>query len=178
MTWHYEETVSAAVKSRSRLVRNLAISISFCFALLVADLKSNYIVRLTGDAMDWRSRVLAGIGSIDCGRVEIRGDPSQATKCALEANTRSQSFRVIYNIQGIDESLAGGFVRTRHGAVFGLTFYGCPMGCGFSLWAQRVQVTPCPQPYHLYVNPNGRISCFQEQLSYPHDIMSPNAEPF
>jgi hypothetical protein len=158
--------VSEPIKRRSRLVRYLGIAALLCIAVLVADSESYYVVPVTGDAMDWVSHFLAGFGGINCGRIGVRGDPSAATKCALEANAEGHPFRVVYNLPGIDASAADGFVRTRHGAILALRFSGCSTGCGFSLLQQRVQIKPCPQPYHLYINPKGRLNCFQEQLSY------------
>jgi len=133
---------------------------------------------VTGDAMDWESHYLAGVRSADCGRVKIRGDASSSTQCALQAEAQGKPFRVVYNIQGIDSIVAGGVVRTPAGKLLALSYDSCPSGCGFSMLQQRVRITPCPQPYHLYVNPKGRVNCFQEQLSYPKNIMSPNMEPY
>ena len=33
--------------------------------------------------------------------------------------------------------------------------------------------SPCPKPYHLWVNSKGRVNCFQQQLSYPRGLSSP-----
>ena len=128
--------------------------------------------RLTGDRMDWESQFLAGLRSVNCGRVRIRGDASLATRCALHADAERKPFRVIYEIQGYDSNVAGAVVRTRKGRLLFLSFD------GMSFLRQRVDVTPCPQPYHLYVNPLGRINCFHEELSYPQNIASPNMEPY
>jgi len=168
------------VKRRRRWILWAFVLIVACFVLLLADLMNlpYHLVPVIGDAMDWRSHYLAGLSSVNCGRVTVRGDAAAATQCALQAQARAQPFRVIYNIQGIDSIVAGGIVRTPRGALLAMSYDSCPYGCGFSLLQQRVQVAPCPQPYHLYVNPKGRINCFQPQLSYPRNIMSPNAEPY
>ena len=139
---------------------------------------SLWVVRITGDAMDWRSHYLAGLSSINCGRVEVRGDPTKATQCALKANSEGRPFRVAYNIQGFDALVTGGIVRKPNGKLLALQFDSCPSGCGFSLLQQRVSVSSCPEPNQLYVNPKGRLNCFQPQLSYPRNIMSPNVEPY
>jgi hypothetical protein len=128
--------------------------------------------RLTGDRMDWESQLLAGLRSVNCGRVRIRGDASLATQCALHANAEGKPFRVIYEIQGYDSNVAGAVVRTHSGRLLFLSYD------GMSLLRQRIGVSPCPQPYHLYVNPLGRINCFQQELSYPQNIASPNMEPY
>jgi hypothetical protein len=169
-------SVSDAVKRRPRLVRYLAIAAIFCFAILAADSYSYRIVGVTGDAMDWVSHFLAGFGGVNCGRVGSRSDPSRATQCALEANASGRPFRVIYNLWAIDSSTAVGLVRTGHGRIFALGFSGCSTGCYFSLLAQRVQVKPCPQPYHLYLNRKGHISCV-EQVS-DSDGGMPKGEQF
>jgi hypothetical protein len=132
-----------------------------------------------GDAMDWRSRWLAGSHSINCGRVRIGQNPNQATKCGLEANAEGRPFRVRYDIQGWDSEVAGGLIRTGDGHLYALCFDGNPSGGGrTSLWGQTVAVAPCPEPTRLYVNPKGRLNCFQAALSYPRGITSANTEPY
>jgi hypothetical protein len=136
------------------------------------------LVRVTGDAMDWRSHYAAGLFSTNCGRVRVREDAARATECALKANSEGRPFRVVYDIQGFDSTVAGGIVRKSDGKLLALQFDGCPTGCGFSMLGQRVSVTSCPQPNRLYVNPKGRLNCFQPQLSFPQNLMSPNIEPY
>lgn len=158
------------------MILRVLIPSVICCALLFA--YSDRLFYLTGDEMDWKSHYLAGLGSTNCGRAEVGEIASQVTQCALTADAKGEPFRAIYNIQGIDSRIAGGIVRTRSGKLLALTYDSCPAGCGFSMLRQRVWVTPCPQPYHLYVNPKGRINCFQPGLSYPQNIMSPNFEPY
>jgi hypothetical protein len=132
-----------------------------------------------GDAMERRSRQLATMGAINCGRVGIGGNPKKPTDCALAANSAGAPFRIRYDIQGIDSDVAGGFARTPDGQLFALSFDGDPTGGGgTSFTRQHVTVTECPKPYHFYVNPMGRLNCFQPQLSPPANIMSPNFEPY
>ena len=141
--------------------------------LLAASMQLTLLLtRVTGDRMDWESHFLAGFWSVNCGRVSIRGDASLATQCALHANAEGKSFRVVYEIRGYDSSVAGAVVRTHSGRLLFLSYD------GMSFLRQRIGVTPCPQPYHLYVNPLGRLNCFQEGLSYPQNIASPNMEPY
>ena len=172
--------MASATKRKWRLVLWILLSVLACFAFWVVDsVGLTYpLVPATGDAMDWESHYLAGLGSVNCGRVKIRGDASSATQCAVQAETQGKPFRVVYNIQGFDAIVAGGIVRTPSGKLLALSYDSCPSGCGFSLLQQRVGVVPCPQPYHLYVNPKGRVNCFQEKLSYPKNLMSPNVEPY
>jgi hypothetical protein len=131
-----------------------------------------------GDLMDWKGRYLSGSRGVNCGRVKVGADTSVATQCALKADASGQPFRVTYEIQGYDEIVAGGIVRRPDGRVFALSYYGCPSGCGYDLFEQSVEVTACPHPYHLYVNPKGRLNCFQPELSYPKSITLPNFEPY
>ena len=140
---------------------------------------STVVVRVFGDSMDWHSRRLMGWRGIDCGTVKIGADPRPATDCALKAQSDGKSFRVRYNVLGIDSDVAGGIVRTPAGELYGLSFDGDPSGQGgTSLVRQRSIRFACPQPYHLWVNRKGRINCFQQQLSAPKDLMSPNFEPY
>jgi hypothetical protein len=135
--------------------------------------------KLFGDSMDWRSRWLMGRHGIDCGRVKVGGVPKTATDCALKAQSEGKPFRVTYNIMGYDSAVAGGVVRTPSGELYALSFVGDPSGSGgISLLGQHSSKSPCPQPYHLWVNPKGRINCFHQELSYPRDLMSPNLEPY
>ena len=155
------------------------MSVLVCFVFFLVDsMGMTYPVALVlGDAMDWKSHYLAGLRGVNCGRVKIGGDASAATQCALQADAGAKAFRVIYDIQGFDANVAGGIVRTSSGRLLALSYDSCPSGCGFSLLQQRVHVAACPQPFRLYVNPKGRINCFQSQLSSPKNIMSPNLEP-
>lgn len=133
---------------------------------------SDLLLRLTGDLMDWKSHLLSGINSVNCGRVKIGEPVSVATRCTLQASAERKPFRVIYNLQGIDSSVAGGIVRTRDGRVLSLSYD------GLSLPFQQIDVKPCPQPYHLYVNSEGRINCFRQELPYPESLASPNIDPY
>jgi hypothetical protein len=169
-----------STKRRWRRVLWISAALFICFAFLFADSMglTYVVVPVVGDAMDWKSHYLAGLRSTNCGRVKIRGDASKATQCALEKNAKGHAFRVIYEIQGIDSMVAGGIVRTSGGKILTLSYDSCPSGCGFSLLQQRVSVGSCPQPYHLYVNPKSRLNCYQPQLSFPTNLMSPNMEPY
>jgi hypothetical protein len=160
-------------------VRILTLILGLLAFFVVDSMGLTYpVVHLMGDAMDWESHYFAGLRGINCGRVKIRGDAASATKCALQADAKGAPFRVIYDVQCFDSIVAGGIVRTPDGRILALAYDSCPSGCGFSLLQQRVRHTLCPQPYHLYVNPKGRINCFQQQLAVPHEIMSPNLEPY
>lgn len=137
------------------------------------------VIRVMGDSMDWRSRWLMGLHGIDCGRVRVNGDPKAATDCALKAQRDGKPFRVRYDLMGFDSAVAGGIVRTPSGALYALSFDSNPSGSGeISLLEQSSNKDACPQPYRLWVNAKGRVNCFQQALSYPQNITSPNMEPY
>jgi hypothetical protein len=127
--------------------------------------------------MELQSTNLAGPDAVDCGRVPVGGDPKVATECALAAQRAGKPFRVRYDIRGIDSFIAVAIVRTPIGIVGTLQYDSDPMGGGGRAH-EVVFPKRCPAPVHLWVNPNGRINCFQKESSPPKDVMSPNAEPY
>lgn len=132
-----------------------------------------------GDRMEQESGLLMGNQGIDCGRVKVRGNPRSATECALKAQAAGKPFRIRYDIMGIDSAVAGGIVRTPAGQLWALSFDGDPAGQGGTSDSRQVLgKSQCPQPVYLWVNPKGRINCFQQQLSGPRSVMSPNSEPY
>lgn len=157
----------------------LFFGLGFMDDFFMGNLLSGVVVRVFGDSMDWRSHRMMGWRGIDCGTVKIGTDPAAATDCALQAQSQGKAFRVRYNIQGIDSDVAGGIVRTTSGELYALSFDGDPSGGGrTSLVRQHSAKFACPQPYHLWVNPKGRVNCFQPQLSTSKDIMSPSFESY
>ncbi len=132
-----------------------------------------------GDAWERQSRTLSGSHATDCGRVGIRANPAIATECAVKSFRAGKPFRVRYDLQGIDSAASAGLVFTPDHNLYALEFDGDPMGQGGTSWSrQRVNQEACPHPYQLYVNPNGRLNCFQKEAVPPHDVMSPNAESY
>jgi hypothetical protein len=129
------------------------------------------------DLLETQSKRMAGPQGIDCGRVSVGSDPTAATKCTLAAQESKKPFRVRYDMRGFDSSVAVAIIRTPVGTVGTLQYDSDPEGGGGR--AHEV-VSPgrCPEPVHLWVNPSGRINCFQQQSSPPRDVMSPNAEPY
>jgi hypothetical protein len=159
--------------------RKIALGLSgiFFLWLLMTGRAEEGIFFIFGDAMDWRSRSLAGGNAINCGTVSTHGDPAPATSCGLKAQSEGQPFRVRYNIIGIDSDVAAGLVRTPDGQLYAIGFTGNIFGQGgTSLRLQRVGQKPCPEPLHLYVNPSGRLNCFEQRPS--RNIMDENAEPY
>jgi hypothetical protein len=164
------------------MLKKAAVVLGILLVLFVSDALvpwSGLVVRLTGDALTWKTAFLAGWRGIDCGRVRLGQDPKNATGCAQKANADGEPFRVRYDLMGVDSSVAGAIVRTPSGKVVALSFDGDPSGGGgTSLFRQRVSLRPCPEPVHLSVNPSGRVNCFTQSSVPPHDIMSPNLEPY
>ena len=131
---------------------------------------------LSEDKLDIESKTLAGPGAIDCGSVKIKGDPKEATECAIGAQKAAKPFRIRYDLQGFDSVVAVAIVRTPSGTVGSLMYDSDPSGgshVGAAVYPKR-----CPEPVHLWINPSGRINCFQQETSPPKDVMSPNAEPY
>lgn len=169
------------MKIRAWIFRILGLL--FVLALLLfadlAGIPGALLVPVLGDAMDWRTRYLAGWRGVNCGRVKIGQDAAPASQCGLKAQSDGRPFRVVYNIQGFDSRVAGAIVRTPDGQLLALSYDSCPSGCGgTSFLGQRVSVNLCPKPFHLFLNPKSRLNCYQPQLSGPSNIMSPNIEPY
>jgi hypothetical protein len=129
------------------------------------------------DLLEQQSKELAGPAAVDCGRVPVAGAPKVATHCALAAQSAGTPFRVRYDIQGIDSFVAVAIVRTPIGTVGALQYDSDPAGGGGRAH-EVVYPKRCPEPVHLWINPSGRINCFQAKSSPPKDVMSPNAEPY
>lgn len=129
------------------------------------------------DLLEKQSKQLAGPNSVDCGRVGIGADPKSATACALAAQKAGKPFRVRYDLQGFDSAVAVAIVRTSIGTVGMLNYDSDPSGRG-RLGGGVIYPKRCPEPVHLWVNPSGRINCFQQASAPPKDIMAPNMEPY
>ncbi len=129
------------------------------------------------DLLERRSKELAGPQGINCGGVPIRGNPKAATACALAAQKAGKPFRVRYDLQGIDSVVAVAIVRTPIGTVGTLNYDSDPSGGG-RVGGGVIYPKRCPEPVHLWVNPSGRINCFQQASAPPKDVMSPNLEPY
>jgi len=129
------------------------------------------------DLLEERVRKIAGSNSINCGRVKIGEAPGAATACALTAHQAGQPFHVRYDIRGIDSQVSIAIVRDASGNVSALA-YDSDIEGGGGRAHQVVNMSACPRPFHLWVNPSGRINCFQPQTSPRARVMSPNAEPY
>jgi hypothetical protein len=165
-------------KRRILLIAGSVVVLIVISGLVPISLSDAFVMKY-GDAMDWRGAWLAGRRGVNCGRVRIGQAPGATTNCGLEAHAAGRPFRVRYDIMGYDEPVAGGLVGAADGRLYALSFMGDPSGGGrTSLWGQRANVQLCPQPFRLYVNPTGRLNCFQAALSPPAGITSPNMEPY
>jgi hypothetical protein len=135
-------------------------------------------VALLSDSLDQQMRTLAPYGK-DCGRVRIGEDARAATDCAMSSFNRKRSFRVRYDMEGIDSDVAVGLVGDSAGAVTALIFDGDPSGGGgTSLRRQRVGVSPCPTPVRLSTSAKGRLNCFQPDPKAERNVMSPTFESY
>jgi hypothetical protein len=129
------------------------------------------------DLLEQDSKRLAGPNAVDCGRVGIDADPKVATDCALAAQEAGKPFRVRYDLRGFDSFVAVAIVRSQIGTVGALQYDSDPFGGGGRAH-EVVYPKRCPEPVHLWVNPSGRINCFQKESSPPRNVMSPNAEQY
>jgi hypothetical protein len=130
------------------------------------------------DLLEKRMKALAP-DAINCGRVGVRADPQKASNCALDAFKNRKPFQVRYDLQGIDSSVAVGWVGTADGAVIAISFDGDPMGGGgTSETRQRVYEKACPQPVKLFLSPGRRLNCFPPDPNAKPDVMSPTYQPY
>ncbi len=129
------------------------------------------------DRLERESKRLAGPSAINCGRVQVRGDPKTATDCVLAAQKAGKPFRVRYDLQGIDSAVAVAIVRTPVGTVGTLSYDSDPSGGGRT-GGGVIFPKPCPKPIQLWVTRSGRINCFPLDTSRQRDAMSPTAEPY
>jgi len=131
------------------------------------------------DAMDEGSRKLAGPRAIDCGNVGIRQDPKAATDCAISAFKAGKAFRVRYDFQNIDSSVAAGLVRTPAGKLYGMIFDSAGMTeNGSPKEKPRYFITTaCPKPVRIRVTAKGRLNCFPASKSHGN-LMSSKFSPY
>jgi hypothetical protein len=120
--------------------------------------------RLGPDLLETQSKQLAGPHAVDCGKVLVSGDPKMATACALAAQRAGKPFRVRYDMQGIDSSVAEAIVRTSIGVV-GALQYDSDVAGGGGRGFEMIYAEKCPVPVHLWVDPAGRIDCLQKESS-------------
>ena len=117
--------------------------------------------------MDSRLRQLSGDKAFDCGRVETRKSPTEASACVLRQFHSGQPFLVRYDLQGIDSEVAVGLASTSS-IVYTVAFdsYGTsPLGLsqlpkGSTLMDEHHNVVlACPAPVKLRMTPSGKVTC-------------------
>jgi hypothetical protein len=158
-----------------KLTRLTGAGISFTVLLMMIgcsyrppDPPNHRNVALPRDAMEEASHKLAGPKAVDCGRVKISENPKPATDCALGAFKASKAFLVRYDLQGIDSSVAAGFLLAPDGKLYSMSFDGDPMGGGgVSPTRQRFTTAICPQPVSLRVTEGGLLNCLLPQAKTP-----------
>jgi hypothetical protein len=106
------------MSSPRRLVRLLLIALAtatfsitglYVFGGGYSETAQRWFIGTFGDAMEWRSRWIAGNGAINCGTVRIGGSADGATGCALQAFAEHRHFRVRYTIKTVDIGMAAGW---------------------------------------------------------------------
>ena len=121
------------------------------------------ITWVTGDRMDWTTRRLAGSGARNCGHVSAGGDAREASTCVLSAFHDRRSFRVRYDLVGVDAGPTMSLVRTPDGHVYELSFLSHPFGGPF--FGGDVNVRRCQEPVSfekltdLAAKDRGMITC-------------------
>jgi hypothetical protein len=154
----------------------LIVSVAVLLAFAGWFLYARQRVRTGPDVLERQSQKLAGPHAVNCGEVRVGGNPKAATECVLAAQQAGRPFRVRYDLQGIDAKVAVAIVRGPAGRVRALSWIGGPNACCIS--HETVDRADCPLPIYLWVNPSGRINCFQKESSPPQNLSSPQAEPY
>ncbi|HET6843541.1 MAG TPA: hypothetical protein VFK06_17950 [Candidatus Angelobacter sp.] len=112
-----------------------------------------------------RLATIAGEGAQNCGRVGLKENPAQATKCALKAFRRREAFYVRYDDVGLDSDTSSGIAGDSEGRVYIVNFDG--MGID-SHWlppgatmpdGYHTLVIPCSMPVRLNKTPEGHLTC-------------------
>jgi hypothetical protein len=167
-TWYYVDGAVAATK----LYNNFG----------------HWALRRFGDLLERQSKKLAGSDAVDCGRLWLgvaffwpessarnRRQAVAASQCAIQAFNSGKSFRVRYQIQGVDSDGAIGFASPGRGLVYTLLFDGDPLGQGgTNFFRQRVRTYSCPSPLALKIFDTGMLTCFPGRQNAPGDIMWPH----
>jgi len=108
------------------------------------------------DAFDCVARDLAGIDSVDCGRVRLSRDPKYASDCARRAFAHRQPFRVRYDVQGIDTDAARTIVMTLGGRLIEVDWVS---DTWLKLAPGYIDLRPCNHPARLKTNSQGELEC-------------------
>lgn len=121
------------------------------------------ITWLTGDRMDWATRRLSERGARNCGRVPTNGDAREASTCVVSAFGDRKSFRVRYDLVGVDAGPTVSLVGVSDGHVYRLSFLSHPVGG--SIFGGDVAVKRCQEPVvferlmDISIKDRGMITC-------------------
>ena len=99
------------------------------------------------DAME---RYFSGLIATDCGRVSLRGSPSAATNCAINAFRKKEAFFVRYDLQGVDSNVATGIASEGDGRLYELAY---------DSMGDILTTKSCPRPIKLIMTGGGWLTC-------------------
>jgi hypothetical protein len=158
-----------------RIIRGLALITALVFIFLISFYVSGNrdsgiqraFIHTFGDVMEWKSQWVGGRGAVNCGTVPVRGDPKEATDCAMREFAAHHAFRVRYGLQTMDTVMAAGVVAAPNGHVYELIFSGGSPTGTTDVFRQRAVINGCPVPAALRRTPNGRVTCFSPGPSTP-----------
>lgn len=120
------------------------------------------------ELLDHRLLTIAEPHAKNCGRIGLKGNPIQATKCALRAFKRREAFYVRYDAIGIDSDISSGVAGDSTGSLYFVEFDsmgmdtsrlppGVTMPDGF-----HTVVIPCSKPVRLRKTREGKLACFSD----------------
>lgn len=109
------------------------------------------------DPLEAKLAELAGSQAVDCGRVAIKGNSQSVTTCVLDSFHSKKPFRVRYDLQGIDSSIAMGLVFSKGTLVE--FWYDSYSGAGSHPDDKHFWLWTCPRPYAVHVNKRGEAVC-------------------
>lgn len=130
------------------LVGAIWLLILYLLLPFLSPFASGLIVRVTGDRLDWASRRLGGWKARNCGWVPADGTAREASNCVFSALRDKRSFRVRYDLMGVDAGPAVALVGTPDGHVYQLGFLSTPHGG--SVFGGGVTTTRCQEPIALH----------------------------
>ena len=131
-----------------------------------------------------RFQKIAGAAAVNCGRVGINKDRTQATACALRAYKRHKAFYVIYDEQGIDSAVSDGVAWNGKDVPYSVAFDGMglngyPLPPGSSMPdGSHTIVARCSKPVRVYVNESGELDCFRNREMWEQRIEGGSREIF
>jgi hypothetical protein len=122
----------------------------------------------SSELLDNRIRKLAGSSAKNCGSVDEKGNPAEATKCAFRAFKRREAFFVRYDESGFDSEVAHGIAGDALGKVFVVEFDGMGINTGWMPPGATMpdgfhtKVIPCSEPVRLRRTRSGILTCFSD----------------